>query len=89
MVPSLQELRSAFSNKLLLLFSIFWLYDMDNKVKHLFLEKRVKELMKQVLLQTDADLDQRNTNARRYVEIGIGLSIGGGPLLSQLVGIYN
>lgn len=44
----MQELRSAFSNKLLLLFSIFWLYDMDNKVKHLFLEKRVKELMKLV-----------------------------------------
>lgn len=41
-----KELRTAFSGKLLILFSIFWLYDMDNRVKSLFLERRIKELIR-------------------------------------------
>ncbi|KAH7952134.1 hypothetical protein HPB52_019187 [Rhipicephalus sanguineus] len=45
-VTILKEIRTAFSGKLLLLFSIFWLYDMDNRVKSLFLERRIKELIK-------------------------------------------
>ncbi|XP_075749509.1 uncharacterized protein LOC142814541 [Rhipicephalus microplus] len=45
-VTILKEIRTAFSGKLLLLFSIFWLYDMDNRVKNLFLERRIKELIR-------------------------------------------
>ncbi|XP_075549080.1 uncharacterized protein LOC142582874 [Dermacentor variabilis] len=45
-VTILKEFRTAFSGKLLLLFSIFWLYDMDNRVKSLFLEHRIKELIR-------------------------------------------
>ncbi|KAK8764696.1 hypothetical protein V5799_032699 [Amblyomma americanum] len=42
----LREFRTAFSGKLLLLFSIFWLYDMENRVKNLFLERRIKDLIR-------------------------------------------
>ncbi|XP_077564490.1 uncharacterized protein LOC144179948 [Haemaphysalis longicornis] len=45
-ITILKEFRTAFSGKLLLLFSIYWNYDFEKKGKHLFLEPRIKELVR-------------------------------------------
>ncbi|XP_077564489.1 uncharacterized protein LOC144179947 [Haemaphysalis longicornis] len=45
-ITILKEFRAAFSRKFLLLFSVIWLHNIENRVKHFFLEPRVKKLLR-------------------------------------------